>query len=109
MRDDPNFKHYTRGGQISFHNLRMWDQITKSLTFICLFLWLVFTGLISWSFVSVEKLQHASIYYYAQIYVAWWVDALSPRILLAIPRTLLRLILWPKQIKKSINCFRAFS
>ena len=35
MRQQPNFKHYTRGGQISFHNLRMWDQITKTLVMIC--------------------------------------------------------------------------
>lgn len=66
MRDEPNFKHYTRGGQISFHNLRMWDQITKSLTLICLSLWVVFTGLIIWSITSVEKLQHAFAYYWAQ-------------------------------------------
>ena len=65
MRNEPNFKHYTRGGQISFHNLRMWDQITKTLTFICLFLWLVFTGIITWWVTSYEQIQQAIAYYYA--------------------------------------------
>ena len=51
MSKDPNFKHYTRGGQISFHNLRMWDQITKSLSIICLFLWVVFTVVFAWIFI----------------------------------------------------------
>ncbi|HDV5785741.1 TPA: type IV conjugative transfer system coupling protein TraD, partial [Legionella pneumophila] len=65
MRNEPNFKHYTRGGQISFHNLRMWDQITKTLTFICLLLWLVFTGIIAFWVTSYEELQQAIAYYYA--------------------------------------------
>ncbi|HHT0594799.1 TPA: type IV conjugative transfer system coupling protein TraD [Legionella anisa] len=66
MRDEPNFKHYTRGGQISFHNLRMWDQITKSLTLICLLLWVVLTCLIIWAVVPVEKLEHTYSYYWAK-------------------------------------------
>lgn len=65
MREQPNFKHYTRGGQISFHNLRMWDQITKTLTMVCLFLWVMLTCVITWSVTSIEKLQQALAYYYA--------------------------------------------
>lgn len=65
MREEPNFKHYTRGGQISFHNLRMWDQITKTLVWVCLFLWVVFTGLMTWLVTSSEKLYQAIAYYYA--------------------------------------------
>ncbi|HBD7476118.1 TPA: type IV conjugative transfer system coupling protein TraD [Legionella pneumophila] len=65
MRDEPNFKHYTRGGQISFHNLRMWDQITKTLTTLCLFLWVILTGLITWGATSYEHLVQAIAYYYA--------------------------------------------
>lgn len=65
MREEPNFKHYTRGGQISFHNLRMWDQITKTLTWVCLFLWVVFTGLITWFVTSPEKIYQAIAYYYS--------------------------------------------
>ncbi|HHF7365612.1 TPA: type IV conjugative transfer system coupling protein TraD [Legionella bozemanae] len=65
MREEPNFKHYTRGGQISFHNFRMWDQITKTLTWVCLFLWVVLTGLITWLVTSPEKLYQAIAYYYS--------------------------------------------
>ena len=65
MRDEPNFKHYTRGGQISFHNLRMWDQITKSLVGICLFLWVILTGLFLWGFTSWDKIYQAILYLYA--------------------------------------------
>ncbi|HGO6700358.1 TPA: type IV conjugative transfer system coupling protein TraD [Legionella pneumophila] len=65
MREEPNFKHYTRGGQISFHNLRMWDQITKTLVWVCLFLWVVLTGLITWLVTSPEKFYQAIAYYYA--------------------------------------------
>lgn len=67
MHNEPNFKHYTRGGQISFHNLRMWDQITKTLTFICLFLWIVFTGVIAFWVTSYEQIQQAIAYYYARL------------------------------------------
>lgn len=66
MREEPNFKHYTRGGQISFHNLRMWDQITKTLSLLCLFLWLILTVVVTFTMTSLEKLQHALMYYYAQ-------------------------------------------
>ncbi|MBN9230966.1 MAG: type IV conjugative transfer system coupling protein TraD [Legionella sp.] len=69
MQTEPNFKHYTRGGQISFHNLRMWDQITKTLVTVCLCLWLVFTCFISWLLLPTEKLTHALVYY-----TAWFLD-----------------------------------
>lgn len=66
MRQQPNFKHYTRGGQISFHNLRMWDQITKMLAMICLLLWVVFTGLLIWYFTSIDMLIQTLTYHYAR-------------------------------------------
>jgi type IV conjugative transfer system coupling protein TraD len=66
MNNQPNFKHYTRGGQISFHNLRMWDQITKTLVWICLFLWVFFTGIISSFYIPLEKAEQAIAWYYAQ-------------------------------------------
>lgn len=65
MREEPNFKHYTRGGIISFHNFRMWDQINKILTCVCLSLWVVLSGLITWLVTSPEKLYQALVYYYA--------------------------------------------
>lgn len=39
MINESNYKHYTRGGQISFHNLRMWFQINKALFQAYLFIW----------------------------------------------------------------------
>ena len=66
MSEQPNFKHYTRGGQISFHNLRMWDQITKTLSLICLFVWVLFSGLLTWMFSSNEMLVQTLSYHYAR-------------------------------------------
>lgn len=65
MSKEPIFKLYTRGGQTSFHNIRMWDQITLTLFTICLFLWVVLTGLITWLVTSYEQLEQAVAYYYA--------------------------------------------
>lgn len=70
MREEPNFKHYTRGGQISFHNLRMWDQITKTLIYACLFLWVVFTVVITLWGTSLEKIQQTAFYYSAYFFNA---------------------------------------
>lgn len=65
MRDARRFKHYTRGGQISFHNLRMWDQITKLLVIICLSLWLLLTLMFAGIHISWEAWQQMMIYYLA--------------------------------------------
>lgn len=59
----PNFKHYTRGGQISLHNLRMWDQITKTLIIVALSLWIIFTVALAWLMIPLERLQQALAYY----------------------------------------------
>lgn len=66
MSQQPNYKHYTRGGQISFHNLRMWDQITKTLVTICLFLWVVFSGGLTWLFTSSDMLIQTLSFHYAR-------------------------------------------
>src|SRR3990167_4402428 len=67
MRQQPNFKHYTRGGQISFHNLRMWDQVSKTLVNICFFLWVGLTGLLTWYFTSADMLVQTLSYHTARI------------------------------------------
>lgn len=67
MREQPNYKHYTRGGQISFHNLRMWDQITKTLVLMCLVVWMVLTCIIAWIVTSTEQLLQAFAFYYASL------------------------------------------
>ncbi len=66
MSSQPNYKHYTRGGQISFHNLRMWDQITKMLLMICLFIWILVTCLITWHLTSTDMLIQSLWHYYAK-------------------------------------------
>jgi type IV conjugative transfer system coupling protein TraD len=43
----------------------MWDQINKILTCVCLSLWVVLSGLITWLVTSPEKLYQALVYYYA--------------------------------------------
>lgn len=68
MRDKPNFKHFTRGGQISFHNLRMWDQITKNLMLICLFFWLTIALIIIFEVIPLQKLNQALVYYLSVIF-----------------------------------------
>lgn len=65
MSTESNYKHYTRGGQISFHNLRMWDQITKTLLYCCLGIWFLASGLITWLLTGSDRLIQATAYYYA--------------------------------------------
>ena len=65
MSNESNYKHYTRGGQISFHNYRMWDQITKTLIYCCLGVWFLASGLSLWLLTSADKLIQTAAYYYA--------------------------------------------
>lgn len=65
MSDEPNYKHYTRGGQISFHNLRMWDQITKTLLSFGLLFWVVFSILLTWYRTSSDSIVQTISYHYA--------------------------------------------
>ncbi len=66
MTTESNYKHYTRGGQISFHNLRMWDQITKTLLCCCLGIGCLASGLITWLLTGSDKLIQFMAYYFAQ-------------------------------------------
>lgn len=65
MIQEPRYKHYTRGGQISFHNLRMWDQITKMLVYCCLGIWVILSAGITWFEAGADRLSQTVIYYYA--------------------------------------------
>src|SRR3990167_1128788 len=80
MSSQPNYKHYTRGGQISFHNLRMWDQINKMLLMICLFIWILVTGLITWHLTSNKMLIQALWHYYAK-----FLDLVGQKTIIDIP------------------------
>jgi type IV conjugative transfer system coupling protein TraD len=65
MSNESNYKHYTRGGQISFHHLRMWDQITKTLLYCCLGIWGVCSGFMTWTLIGSERFFQTSSYYSA--------------------------------------------
>lgn len=65
LKREPFYKLYTRGGQTSLHDIRMWEQITKTLGLLCLFLFVGATGLLMWTCIPSEKLMHALVYYYA--------------------------------------------
>jgi type IV conjugative transfer system coupling protein TraD len=67
MQQDPNHKHFTRGGQISFHNLRMWEQIVKSLLIMCSLVWGAGLVLIAWYRINAEYLIQTGFYYFAKI------------------------------------------
>ena len=66
MNQEPNYKHYTRGGQILFHNLRMWDQITKTLLTLCMVAWVVLTCLLTWYRMGRDALQQTLSFYFAR-------------------------------------------
>ena len=67
MSEESNYKHYTRGGQISFHNLRMWDQITKGLGLICLFTWVALCAALTWYLTSLDIIVQTAYYHWASI------------------------------------------
>ena len=67
MEQEPNHKHFTRGGQISFHNLRMWEQIVKSLLIMCALVWACGLTLISWYRINSDYLIQTGYYYLAKI------------------------------------------
>ena len=67
MRQESNYKHYTRGGQISFHHLRMWDQITKTLLYGCFGIWILSTGIITFCINGSDRLLQTVDYYSARL------------------------------------------
>ena len=50
----PNHKHFTRGGQIAFHNLRMLFQINKALFTVHCISWVVICAALIWYFIPQE-------------------------------------------------------
>ena len=61
-------KQLTRGGQITFHNIRMWFQINQVLFKICKIFWFISTLLVAW--VITPKQFYTAAWYWcqAQIY-----------------------------------------
>ena len=56
MQHEPNHKHFTRGGQIAFHNLRMLFQINKALLKVYFATGVAFLALAIWLWVPSEML-----------------------------------------------------
>ena len=56
MQHEPNHKHFTRGGQIAFHNLRMLFQINKALLKVYFATGVAFLVLAIWLWVPSEML-----------------------------------------------------
>jgi type IV conjugative transfer system coupling protein TraD len=65
MRNEPNHKHFTRGGQIAFHNLRMLFQINKALLNVHCISWFVLFIFSVWYFISQEILIQTLSYHVA--------------------------------------------
>ena len=67
MRQEPNHKHFTRGGQIAFHNLRMLFQINKALLNVNCVSWVLFFMLSVWYFIPVDVLIQTLSYHAATV------------------------------------------
>lgn len=68
MRNEPNHKHFTRGGQIAFHNLRMLFQINKALLSVNGISWLVLFMLSVWYFIPQDMLMQMLSYHAAMFF-----------------------------------------
>ena len=67
MRHESNHKHFTRGGQIAFHNLRMLFQINKALFNVHCICWLLLCMLCGWYYISKDMLVQAYSYHAATV------------------------------------------
>jgi len=66
--DNNNMKNFTRGGQITFHNIRMWFQVNQTLFKFCKIIWLLLTGLFTWLITPKHIYMSAWYWCQAQIY-----------------------------------------
>lgn len=67
MNKEKPTKQFTRGGQIAFHDLRMFFQINKGIIKIHLMMLVALTVVLTWYFTSVEMLKVTAIYHYAKV------------------------------------------
>jgi type IV conjugative transfer system coupling protein TraD len=68
MDSEPNHKHFTRGGQIAFHNLRMLFQIKKGLFNVTLISWLVAFVVSVGFFINQDMISQFFFYHVATFY-----------------------------------------
>lgn len=60
---ESDIKHFTRGGQIFLHNIRMLNQVISKVGLICLFLFVVSSVLLTWYF-STEYQRYLCLQYF---------------------------------------------
>lgn len=61
-------KNFTRGGQIAFHNIRMWFQVNQTLFKICKYCWLILTVGLTWLITPKQYYLAAWYWCQAQVY-----------------------------------------
>jgi len=67
--DDKNsIKNFTRGGQITFHNMRMWFQVNQTIFKICKVFWLICSILVGWAITPRYIYMAAWYWCQAQVY-----------------------------------------
>lgn len=52
MKNNLNTKHFTRGGQVTLHNIRMWIQISNKILLCGLIIFILVSGILIWINVS---------------------------------------------------------
>ena len=67
INNDKAAKQFTRGGQIAFHDLRMFFQINKTLIRIHLMMLFLLTVGLMWTFCSTEELKVTAAYHYSKL------------------------------------------
>lgn len=67
MNNDKSGKQFTRGGQTSFHDLRMFFQVNMALFRIHLMIVMLLTVGLTWYFTSIEKIKVTAIYHFAKL------------------------------------------
>jgi type IV conjugative transfer system coupling protein TraD len=68
MSHDTNHQHFTRGGQIAFHNLRMLFQINKALFNVHCVSWLILFSTVAYFIVPKDLMIQTSAYYEASMF-----------------------------------------
>jgi hypothetical protein len=68
INDNNNIKNFTRGGQITFHNIRMWFQVNQTIFKVCKVFWFICTVLVTWAITPKYIYMTAWYWCQAQVY-----------------------------------------
>jgi len=67
MNQSSDIKNYTRGGQITLHNLRMFIQITNKVTLMAFIIFLICFIAVAWFFTTDYEWYIANQYLWSMI------------------------------------------